>query len=139
MPLVKLNTRPTPRQLRQFAAFGLPAFAALIAWMAWRAGARPDVVAWALALVGIFCCAALAIPEIIRPVFVGLMVAAYPLGWMVGHLALAILFFGVITPIGLVLRLARGDAMQRRWDPQAPTYWQSHVTTDDVERYFRQF
>jgi hypothetical protein len=139
MPLIKLNTRPTPRQLRQFAAVGLPAFAALIAWIAWRAGARPDVVAWALALVGAYCCAALALPELIRPAFVGLMVAAYPIGWIVSHLVLAILYFGVITPIGLVLRLARGDAMQRRWAPQASTYWQTRAKADDLERYFRQY
>jgi hypothetical protein len=36
---------------------------------------------------------------------------------------LGVIFFGVFTPVGFVMRKAGRDAMQRRWEPAAPSYW----------------
>ena len=63
----------------------------------------------------------------------------YPLGWVVGHLLLAILYFAVVTPIGLALRLAGRDPMNRRFDDQSSTYWRSHRPPDDDTSYYRQY
>jgi hypothetical protein len=38
-------------------------------------------------------------------------------------LALGALFFGVLTPLGLVLRLAGCDPLRLRFDRRAPSYW----------------
>jgi hypothetical protein len=37
-----------------------------------------------------------------------------------------ILFFLLITPVGMVLRLLGKDPLQRPRDPAAPTYWIGH-------------
>ena len=56
-----------------------------------------------------------------------------PVFWLLSRAALAVVFFGVITPIGLAMRLFGWDAMGRR---RAESYW--HPRKDPpVERYFR--
>jgi hypothetical protein len=139
MPLLELNLSPTRRQLRQFAAIWLPALAIMGAWIAWRNGVSLDLLAWPIAGVSVFCCIGLAAPEVVRPIFVALTFATFPIGWTAGHLLLAILFYGVMTPIGLIMRLCRSDPMQRGWDRNAATYWQTRDSSDDVESHFRQY
>jgi len=44
-------------------------------------------------------------------------------GRIVSPIVLGAIFFLVFTPVGLVMRLAGRDAMNRRWEPQRPSYW----------------
>ena len=80
-----------------------------------------------------------AVPPVRRYVYIGWMCAAYPIGWTVSHVLLAIVFYGVITPIGLALRTFGGDPMRRRFEPGSESYWTPHAGGKDVRRYFRQF
>lgn len=67
------------------------------------------------------------------------MFAALPIGWTFSHVILAAIYYGVITPIGLALRLTGHDAMRRRFDPNASSYWLPRRVPADPARYFRQF
>ena len=42
---------------------------------------------------------------------------------VIGLLATGVLFFCVLTPLGLVLRLAGRDRLRLRLDRGAPSYW----------------
>ena len=53
----------------------------------------------------------LASPTLMRPIYMGWMAAAFPIGWTVSQLVLAATFYVVVTPIGLLLRLAAAS----RW------------------------
>jgi hypothetical protein len=79
------------------------------------------------------------VPPLRRPVFVGWMYAAYPIGFVVSHVLLGLVYFGVVTPIGLLMRAVGHDPMARRFDRSAPTYWIARERAADVTRYFRQF
>jgi hypothetical protein len=81
----------------------------------------------------------LAWPAAIRPLFVGWIVAAYPIGWTVSHVLLSAIFFLVLTPIGLILRATGTDPMHRSFDPDARTYWSKREPVREAARYFRQF
>ena len=78
-------------------------------------------------------------PPIRRYVFLGWMYAAYPIGWVVSHVLLAAVYYLVITPIGLAMRLLGRDPMRRRFEPDRDTYWIARSEGGDVRRYFRQF
>ena len=67
------------------------------------------------------------------------MLAAEPLGWTFSHAFLAIAYYLVLTPIGLLLRLFGHDAMHRQIDPGATSYWIKRDPAPDSSRYFRQF
>jgi len=138
MPLVEVNWQPSDKELRVFALLAL-AFFALVAWLAadrfearWTAGL---IVATAVVLSSL----GLLWPPVLRPVYRVWMTAVYPIGWTVSHLAMALLFYLVFTPIGLIMRLVGRDPLERRFDPQARTYWQPRQQDPDKRRYFRQF
>src|SRR5262245_22902840 len=101
---------PNARTLRQFARLWLICVG-LIAWRCGLAsGHGAGVVLGALALgVGV---AGLIQPACVRPLFVALTVLTLPLGWAVSNFLLAVVFFGLFTPIGLIFRLLGRDVLE---------------------------
>ena len=138
MALLEINRNPSRRDL---AWFGLVLFLffLVIGGVLGRALAS-DVaryVAWAAG--AILALAYYAVPGWRRPMFVGWMYAASPIGFVMSHLLLGVVYFGVVTPIGLLMRAMGHDPMTRRFDRSATTYWVERQQVSDVKRYFRQF
>lgn len=133
-----IDRNPTPRKLRQFAVIWFAVFAGSAAWL-WF-GQGWTAITTALVAIGVVGGAAgLLFPATIRPLFVGLTIATFPFGWVVSRLILAIVFYGVVTPIGLLLRLAGRDPLALR-TKKKPSYW---TETDNSTRmpasYLREF
>jgi hypothetical protein len=81
----------------------------------------------------------LAAPRAIKYLYVGWICAAFPIGWTISHLLLLLIFYGILTPIGLVMRVLGYDPLRRKSDPVAGTYWVERAQAEDSSRYFRQF
>ena len=129
---------PPPRMLRQFAALWLAFFGGMAAWQGLvrgRVGVALTIGALAVVVGGV----GLARPRLIRPIFVGWMVLAFPIGWAVSLLLLGLVYYGLFLPISLVFRLVGRDALRLRPRPGAATYWTPRPEVVDVRRYFRQF
>ena len=145
--LVQLNLKPDPKQLRQFGFIALGAFAVIGAVVLWRGGlfglsfgeaARPTAyVLWALGVISAVF--SLALPEANRPLFVALVVVTFPIGFIVSHMVLALLFFGILTPVALFFRLTGRDPLARRFEPSRESYWSDLPEVTDTKDYFRQF
>jgi hypothetical protein len=132
-----IPVRPSDTTLRQFTAVGVLLVAGLAYWL----GFDPDDRALALCLLGGGCLwgiLGLLYPQALRPVFVGWLCLTFPLGWAISHLVLALLFFGVFTPVGCFFRLIGRDALARRRRADAATYWQDKSGPADLQSYFRQ-
>ena len=78
-------------------------------------------------------------PAAIKPLFVGLMMAAAPIGMVVGELAMLLLFLGVFLPISVIFRLIGRDALRLKIDKNATTYWQPKTEPKHVSSYYRRF
>ena len=139
MSIVQVNTDPTRKQLNQFGfiwlgfltLFGVIAFfkldAPTLAKVLWVVAVVVPVIGWL-------------VPAFMRLVFVGMSYLAWPIGFVVSHVVLALVYYLVFTPIGLVMRLFGYDPMRRRFDPEAATYWIARdEKASDAKRYFRQF
>lgn len=128
---------PSRRELRQFAGLCLLGFGALAGWHFARGDSTIAAIFAALAvgLGGI----GLAAPRVLRPIYVGWMIAVFPIGWTVSKILLAIVYYGLFTPIGLVFRAIRRDALQLKEPTQAGTFWRPKPMPKDVRRYFRQY
>ena len=139
MAVISINWKPSSRELRWFAGLLIVFFAIVAGIWKFKSGQTPGPailvgVTSAIGLLG------LAAPQAIRWVYVGWMVAVFPIGWVVSHLLLAAIFFGVIMPIGLILRVLGRDPMQKSFDRSASTYWIARPNEPtDSQRYFRQF
>ena len=76
---------------------------------------------------------------LLRPIFVGLSLLAFPIGYVIGFIALALVYYLMVTPIGLVFRLLGRDPMHRTFDRSAASYWIRRPETPSAKRYFQQF
>ena len=52
---------------------------------------------------------------------------------------MAIVFYVVLTPVGLIFRAIGRDPLHRRFEPTASTYWVPREPARDAQRYYRQF
>lgn len=59
------------------------------------------------------------------------------LGRVVSPVVLGLIFYGVFTPFGLVMRLCGRDAMCRRFDPAARSYWTRRDPPGPAQGTFR--
>jgi hypothetical protein len=133
-----LPLSPSERTLRQFAGLWLLFFGGLACWRGLVLGQET----LGLVLAGLAVTLGplgLVRPRLLRPVFVAWIVLAFPVGWVVSHLILGVLYFGVFTPVALVFRLVGRDPLCRRPAPEKMTYWVAKPAAANVGRYFGQF
>jgi len=138
MSLVEIKQEPSRRDLAWFGALLPVAVGALGLAVRRQLGSTTGAsVVWACG--GGIAALYLLLPAVRRPIFVGWSLLAAPIGWLVSHAILAVAFYAVVTPIGLLGRIAGRDPLQRRLDRSAKTYWVERAPGQDVGRYFRQF
>ena len=79
--------------------------------------------AWALTLAGVLLALALVKPEVLAPLNRAWFRVALVLQQGVSLLAMGILFYGVVTPTGLIMRGLGKDLLRLSYDRQANSYW----------------
>lgn len=77
---------------------------------------------WPWVLGGIFCGWGLVVPKTLAPVHSAWMTLAHILGWINTCLMMSLVFYLLILPTGLVMRLFGWDAMKRGFDAGAQSY-----------------
>ena len=138
MAMIEIDTSPSESTLRQFG-WMLLVFFGLIGGLVWWRFEAP-MVSYGLWSGGALVSASyFAVPGLRRPLYLGWLYAAFPLGWLISHGVMAIVYYGVVTPIGLVSRALGRDVLQQRLDPDASSYWVERSDTAEPERYFEQF
>lgn len=136
--LVSLVFNSSERRL-QLAGVTLPALFGAIG-LAARSGLDPlriSVGVWAAGLLGAL--AVWAAPAFGRRLYIGWMVAALPVGWTISHFVLGLVYYLVLTPTGLLMRLVGRDPMKRTLEKNAKSYWIERDGRHDPKRAFRQF
>jgi hypothetical protein len=63
------------------------------------------------------------LPVVLKPVYRLWMGLAFCLGWFNTRLILILLYYLVVTPIGLCAKLFGKDFLDRKWDKNAQSYW----------------
>ncbi len=100
------------------------------------AGIRP----WALAVAAAFIAAAFIAPKVLRPLNLLWFRFGLVLHKIVNPLVMGLLFFVTVTPIALIMRISGKDPLNRRFEPDAASYWTSRAAGDPApESMRRQF
>jgi hypothetical protein len=136
--VIDLDRRPSKRDLQWFGYILPVFFAALGASLRFKLG-HPGA-AWAAWGAGLALGTAYALVRALRfPLYRAWMRLFFPLGWTVSHAVLVVVFFGVVTPVALAMKLVRYDPMRRRFERSAATYWTERRAGGGLSRYLRQY
>ena len=138
MAIIEINTNPSKKELRWFGAM-LVVFVFALGTLVWWQFDAPTAAQRIWTGGGVLSLVYVVGPPLRRWIFVGWIYAAFPIGWTVSHVLLGLIYYVVITPIGVLLRLFKGDPLERQLDRSAASYWRPHESLRDVRRYFRQF
>ncbi len=139
MGLIEINRNPSRRDLLAFGVL-LAVFTALSGLVSHLVWDSPLAARWIWMGGGTLSLLHFAVPPLRRVVYLGWMYGAFPIGWTISHVFLTIVYFGVVTPTGLLLRLFGYDPMSRRdRSGGRSSYWESCSGPQDRKRYFRQF
>jgi hypothetical protein len=88
----------------------------------------------------VLCVLGLTMPVILKPINWVWMVLAIILGWIMTRVILSLLFYVVITPIGVLSRLSGNRFLDLEWDKSKTTYWNYRTTKQqNNEDYEKQF
>lgn len=82
-----------------------------------------DARAWALGTAAVFLFLALFASTVLHPLNRVWLKFGAVLHRISSSLIMGVVFFAVITPMALFMKLIRRDTMKRRFDPMERTYW----------------
>jgi len=83
-------------------------------------GATPRY--WAAFLGGALIVLGLVFPAALRQPYRGWMLIGAGLGWVNTRIILGVVFFAIVTPLGILKRMVGKDSMSRKLDPKAESY-----------------
>ncbi|MEE4219128.1 MAG: SxtJ family membrane protein [Xanthomonadales bacterium] len=126
-------TKPDSKELRQFGLL-LAAIIALL-WFFIAGTARWP---WLAAITALLLFLALSVPVVLGPLHWLLMKFGQAVSKVLNPLLLGLVYFVIITPIGLAMRLFRYDPMRRARDEEADSYRESSDDTA-THRFDRPF
>ena len=126
--------RPDDGELRRFAIAMLIGFFVLGALSAWRAKGlgTGSIVLWTI---GVVLASAAFVPGLGRIAYLAVYLPTSIIGYVVSHVMLTLMFFVVITPLAIVLRLLGKDVLQQRRRPG----WTPVKVVKNEDSYYRQF
>jgi len=122
MKLFKSTSEVTKKELRQFGLligiFIILFFGFLIPWI-W--GAAFQTWPWIAATV--FIGSSVLFPIILKPIYILWMKFSILLGWVNTRILLAIVFYVIVMPTGMLMRLFGKDPLNRKLDHRVPSYY----------------
>jgi hypothetical protein len=122
-----------PKKIRQFGVTFLVVFACLGGLLLYRENSLA-YVSFGLGL--LFLLLGMWAPGALKGFYLLWMGFALVLGYFMSRLILSILFYLVLTPIGVVTRLIGKDFLDQRWNKEADSYWiKKEKRPFDKERY----
>lgn len=130
-----VNNQPDKKELRNFGFItgGLTPvfFGLLLPWLFER-----DFPKWPWIVAAVLIVLALALPMTLKPVYRIWMTIGKCLGWVNTRIILSIMFYLIILPTGVVLRLFGKDPMARSINREQKSYRVTSVVPDKkhVER-----
>jgi polyferredoxin len=125
-------------ELRTFG-IGLAIFFLLVGSLLYYRGNFPNY-RWFFAVSGLILLIATFRPGLLASIHRVMARFARAIGWVNTMALLSIIFYGVFTPVGLLVKLLGRDSLDRKWDRQSSSYWHKRdVVEFNKERYERQF
>ncbi|MBN1560103.1 hypothetical protein JW998_07615 [candidate division KSB1 bacterium] len=112
----------SPRNMKKFGITMAVIFG-LLATLIFILGSRPQRAWWLWSIGALFLVLVFFLPFLLKPIHRLWMGLSLVLGYFMSRLLLTLLFFLVITPIGLAMRLFGKDILNEKIEPGKDSYW----------------
>ena len=110
------------KQLRQFGLMVGGVLALIGLWKLYQGKHETArLILWSVG--GALMVTGAVVPKLLTPVYWIWMKLAHLLGWVNTRLLLGIIFFVIITPMAIVMRIFGRDALNQKIDKDANSYW----------------
>jgi len=125
------------KELRQFGIIIGIACCLLGILLWWRGKAY---YSYSFITAAVFFFSGITVPSLLKPLHKVWMAMSILMGWLMTRVILIILFYGILTPIGLIARLCGKDFLDIQLNKNAPSYWVARVKPrHDKKSYEQQF
>ncbi len=132
------NQPTTKKQLRTFG-IALSVFLAITGLINFLKG-NITFYQWLLGVAIFIFLITITASIVIKPVYRAAIFFAHILGWINTRLILGIIFYFVFTPISIIFKIIKNDPLDRKFDKQAKTYWNTNLPKiANKEQYLKQF
>lgn len=110
--------------------FALLAVLALLIILFFRFKPEEAAALWLLRGMLVLVIGALLKPEWFAPLFAGIMVITKAIGWVTNKILLSVVFFGILTPLGLLRKLLskKAGAVESTWITRNKTFESKDLT-----------
>lgn len=115
-----MNQTATRKELRQFGLLVGTVFAVIGLWPLVFRG--EPLRLWAAGIGGLLVVCGAALPALLAPLHKGWMWIGHILGWINTRILLGLVFYLLVTPIGLLFRLMGKDTMRQAFAESSTTY-----------------
>jgi len=122
--MIKEEFKAIPRGDSDIRKFGILFFligAGLAVFLYYK---ESNLWQWFAIAAGLFLVGGLFIKPLLRPLYMAWMYFAVVLGFVMTRVILGILFFGVFTPMGMLMKLFRVRMLELKLEPSATSYWE---------------
>jgi hypothetical protein len=133
---MRLKLKEDPKEWMKFTVAMSVAASALTVLLWKRQIVSQTVLTLAMLLAGATLTICLVRPRLFRRAYRIGMTISFHFGRVTGAMALAIFFWLVLTPMGLLLRLWGKDLLRMRRRPATPSHWQPARISDQFDRQF---
>lgn len=131
------NTKSDKNELRQFGITMGIALGLLGGLLLWRG---KDYSPYLLVLSIVFLFIGLVLPVLLKPIHKTWMTLATLMGWFMTRVIIIILFYLLVTPIGLMARLCGKTFLDTKFERNVNSYWIPRKTVKfDKKNYENQF
>jgi hypothetical protein len=133
----EINRNPSRRDLLGFGLILLGGLGALAALCHFRA--HKPTLALALGAAGAATFILSFVPPVGRRLYVAWMALGVTIGLFTSPVIMGLVYLIVMVPVAVILRIRGRDALRRKLDRGATSYWEDYPASDDPGRYVRQF
>jgi len=131
------NIKTGKKDLRNFGLIFAFLLTLIASFLLWRGRDNAEIL---FIISAVFLLSSLALPKILIPIYKPWMFIALAIGWFITRIIIIVLFYVVVTPIGVIMRLVKKDFLSLEFNDNIDSYWvRKKIVKFDKSKYENQY
>ena len=114
------NIKTGKKDLRNFGLILALLLSLIASFLLWRGRDNAEIL---FIISVLFLLSSLIMPKILIPIYKPWMFIALSIGWLMTRIIMIVLFYAVVTPIGVIIRSVKKDFLNLEFNNDIDSYW----------------